>query len=202
MAHGPFEDDADLLRGCIERDEAAWSAFIAKYSALISIAAKKRLRKYGFTLPREDIHDIRQDVLESIWKSDMFKSVRNASSLSYWLAIVSGNAAMLHMRKKRRLEGPLRLSLSDSIGGQELAELLASTCPDPATALENDELSDALDAAIESLPEKERLIIKLNLIHEKKYEEISGMLGLPIGTVCSYVKRAREKLKKYLNKVQ
>jgi RNA polymerase sigma-70 factor (ECF subfamily) len=56
--------------------------------------------------------------------------------------------------------------------------------------------------AIASLPEKYRAALVLWHLEEKSYEEISEVLGLPVGTVKSRINRARnllkEKLRDYL----
>ncbi|MCM8790996.1 MAG: sigma-70 family RNA polymerase sigma factor [Candidatus Omnitrophica bacterium] len=202
MKNNIFEDDLQLLRLCVERKEEGWAALIAKYSGLIEIAIRKRVKKYGFDLAPEDILDIRQNVLESIWKNDMLKTVRNAKSLPYWLAIVSGNAAMQYLRQRRLSHDACPLSISSKADDTALLEFIASNAHGPADTIDNKIISEAIDTAIESLPVKERLIIKLHLIHGKKQEEISGILRLPLGTVCSYTQRAKEKLKKYLKNLQ
>ena len=76
-----------------------------------------------------------------------------------------------------------------------MIQLIPSTQRDPIDELTRNELSRKIDTAIELLPSKERLIIKLHLLHEKKYEEISDILNIPYGTVSSYIKRTKEKLR-------
>jgi RNA polymerase sigma-70 factor (ECF subfamily) len=56
--------------------------------------------------------------------------------------------------------------------------------------------------AVASLPEKYRAALVLCEFEEKSYDEISEVLGLPVGTVKSRINRARnllkEKLRDYL----
>jgi RNA polymerase sigma-70 factor (ECF subfamily) len=170
---------------------------IKRYSKLIYTAIERRLGKYGFSLPQEEIMDIQQEVLISIWEGKKLDNIRNAASIPYWLAIVSGNAAIQYMRRRRRIEPEKRISLSDKMEAEGFAEL-ASSSLSPSEELNRKDLSNKIDASLESLPAKERLIIKLNTLHDKKYEEIAHMLDIPIGTVSASIKRAREKLKAYL----
>ena len=174
------------------------SQFVKKYSKLVYTAIERRLRGYGLTLPREEIFDIRQDLFTSICEGRKLDKIQNPDSIPYWVAIVSGNAAMQYMRNRRRIEPGKPVSLSDKIGETELIELIPSSGLTPSEELGKDELSERIDDAIESLPAKEKLIIKLNLLHDKKYEEIADILSLPKGTVSNYIKRAKEKLKKHL----
>jgi len=192
-----LESDRALVDECIERDLTAWSKFITKYSPLISSAIEIRLRKYGFIVHRQDIEDIRQDTLSSIWKGRKLETVKNRDRISYWLAIVAGNSAIVYMRRKHFQE-PKTVSLFDKIKEKDIADLISSEQMSPKDEVANNELSKSIEDAFESLPAKERLIVKLYLIHDKKYDEIAGILNLPKGTVSSYIKRAKERLREKL----
>ena len=197
-----FDDDAELLKGCIARDEDAWRALVTRYSGLISSAIRRHLKRYNFTLPSQDIDDIRQSVLHALWKNNSLQKVRNAGSLSYWIAISSGNFALQYMRRKKYLDPPGRVSPAPPSDGPDPCSCIPSEAPGPAAGLEKNEASRLVHEAVDRLPVRERLILKLQLIHDKKFEEIAAILGLPLGTVCSDVKRAREQLKKYLKDLQ
>lgn len=193
-----MDDDRTLINGCLIKDHAAWDAFIKKYSSLMYVSALSRLKKYGFTLDGHEIDEIRQNVLASIWRDDKLKLVKNAQSLPYWLAIVSGNAAMSYVKSKKRRERREAASLYDNIDEKELMELVPSAEADPRQAMIRGEMVEGIRKGFDSLPEKERLIVKLHVLHGKKYSEISDMLALPEGTVSSYIRRGKERLKKRL----
>ena len=193
-----FEDDLSLVEACIKRDIGAWSVFVKKYSGLISISIKNRVKRYGIALSGEEIEDIRQDVLGLLWKEKKLEDVRNRANITYWLAVVSGNVAIGYLRKKHT-DCPVRtISIFDKINEKEVAELLPSPGPGAADELSKNELSGRIEETIESLPQKEKLVIKLELFHGKKYHEIADILNLPPGTVSSYIKRAKEKLRQEL----
>jgi RNA polymerase sigma-70 factor, ECF subfamily len=173
--------------------------FVKTYSKLVYTAIYRRLKGYGIILPHEEILEIQQEVLISIWEGKKLDAIRDPESIPYWVAMVSGNAAMQYMRKLRRMEPENPILLSDKIEESGLIDAIPSLGLNPSEELDKYELSARIDDAIESLPVKEKLIIKLNLLHDKKYEEIAEMLNLPIGTVSNCVKRAKEKLKAYLN---
>lgn len=196
------DDDSELVAACLDRDTAAWSDFIKKYSPLIYASIGKRLKIYGIILPCHDIEDIRQNVLTALWRGRKLEGVKNRKNISYWLAIVSGNIAIEYIRRKRRLEPHAGLPISGKIGEMEISDLLPSDSPAPSDAVIGKEISEKVKSAIERLPVKERLVIKLNVLHDKKYCEIADILHLPAGTVSSYVKRAKERLKKYLKDLQ
>ena len=53
--------------------------------------------------------------------------------------------------------------------------------------------------AISELDENSRIVLILYEINDLSYDEISAALNLPLGTVKSRLKRAREKLKNILS---
>lgn len=172
--------------------------FVKKYSNLVYAAIQNRVRKCGMTISHEEALDIRQDVFTSILERGQLDAIESRGSLPYWLAIVSGNAAMQYLRRQHRREPVKPASIFDSIEGSKIIDLIHSSELNPIDSMRKDELSKRMDESIESLPVKEKLIIKLHLLHDKKYDEIASMLNIPKGTVSNYIKRAREKLKKDL----
>ena len=185
----PVEDDMGLVEACINRDATAWAMLVKKYSPVISASIASRLKKYGFDPLCEDTEDIRQNILTSIWTGGKLEQVRNRKSIAYWLSIVSGNAAIEHMRRKMSGEYPKFVPISDTMDAETF---------DIETA-DRRELSEAIERAISSLPSKEQLIAKMNLLHGMGYREIAEMLNMPKGTVSSHIKRAKAKLRKKLN---
>lgn len=191
-------DDSGLIEGCIKLDLAAWSGFVAKYSGLISISIVNRLGKYGFRLPAEDIDDIKQEILASLWEDGKLKEVRNRQNVSYWLSIVAGNKAISYLRKKRGLKELRPVSIFENIEEKNLGDVLESPLPCPLEELAAGEFVMRVESEIEKLPAQEKLIIKLNVLYGKKQDEIARILNMPSGTVSSCVKRAKDKLKKKL----
>lgn len=193
-----FDNDINLVERCIKKDLGAWSAFIKKYSNLIFISIENRLKKCGLEPQYQELEDIRQNLLASIWKDRKLEDIKNRNDISYWLAIVSGNAAIEYLRNRLRREPAKTISLFDRIGQKELSELIPAPGLVPSEELARGEISKRIEEVIGSLPTKEKLIIKLNLLHDKKYYEIAKILNLPKGTVSSYIKRAKEKLRQSL----
>jgi RNA polymerase sigma-70 factor (ECF subfamily) len=187
--------DRLLIRLCIRRNRASWALFVSRYSPLVETSAVNSLKKYGVILSKEDIEDIRQDVFSSIWRLDKLRDVSGRSDISCWLAVVSANAAISHIRKASNRERLRAVSIYEKIEEELIPEILSSGRADPEECAERSELALKINEAISSLPRLERLVIKLHMVHDKKHAEIADMLGLPIGTVCSYVKRSRDRLK-------
>lgn len=193
-----FKTESCLIESCLKRDLAAWAIFTGKYSGLISASIRNRAGKYGFTLSTQDIEDLKQEILVSIWQERKLEGLKNHSSLSYWLSIISGNAAMEYLRSMKREPASKGRSIYDKIENSELHELIPSPVKNTEDIIFQKEFCERFEKAVEDLPVKDRLIIKLHLLHGKIYEDIADMLGLPRGTVSSSVKRTKDKLKEKL----
>ena len=60
--------------------------------------------------------------------------------------------------------------------------------------IENEYLSDELHSAIDRLPDNYKTAIILRDIQGLNYEEISNIVGVPLGTIKSRINRARLQL--------
>jgi RNA polymerase sigma-70 factor (ECF subfamily) len=198
MERSLFEDDSVLIRSCIEQDHSAWDFFVKKYSGHMITSMTFRLRKYGIYLKAEELEEIQQDTLALLWKGGKLAEIRNPASIKYWLAIVSGNAAVQHMRHKKRAKRLIPLSLSEKICDGEITEVMPSRDLSPADELDRAEMSKRIEEAMESLTDRQRLALKLNLIHGKKYAEIAAIMAIPVPTAASHIRRAKERLQKKL----
>jgi len=193
-----FKNDDDLIRACINKQSIAWQLFIKKYTPFIRTSVKNRLYKYGVSLKSEDVNDICQLILSTLWEGNKLSEIKDLRCLTYWLSITSGNIAIEYIRKKRRTEKIKTISIFDKLGETETIDIIPSPGFTPADELSAQETASLIEKAIDSLPTREKLLIKLHIIHEKKYREIADMLGLPAGTVSVCIKRAKEKLREIL----
>ena len=64
--------------------------------------------------------------------------------------------------------------------------------------LESKELGTAIEQAIAALRPEYRACIMLRHVEGRSYEEIAATLDLPLGTVKTYIHRARHELRKAL----
>lgn len=69
---------------------------------------------------------------------------------------------------------------------------------DAALPAMTNELARRIDAALEELPEMQRIVARLSLVEQFDHQEIGAMLGLSDGTVRSHLSHARKKLQEKL----
>lgn len=124
--------------------------------------------------------DAVQDALVCLWRLD-----EPPADLRGWLVRTVVHKS-LHVDRARR-----RRSLHEERAAAERNEL----CPMCAEGVEEDEdWKRALDAALESLSDRLRVVFLLRQRDGLDYEAIARRLALPIGTVRSRLKRARDEL--------
>jgi RNA polymerase sigma-70 factor (ECF subfamily) len=78
---------------------------------------------------------------------------------------------------------------------EQLERVAAPAENTPRAQLEAGERRARVQAAIEALPDKYRLIVTLYYVQDQSYQEIAATLGLPLGTVKTHLYRARGRLK-------
>jgi RNA polymerase sigma-70 factor (ECF subfamily) len=84
--------------------------------------------------------------------------------------------------------------VAPSGGEADPAELVADGADDPEQALARREALERLDQALAALPAVLRECLVLRELEELSYQEISHVVGVPIGTVMSRLWRARRAL--------
>jgi RNA polymerase sigma-70 factor (ECF subfamily) len=140
---------------------------------------------------REDAQDVLQDAfVRGFEKLDQF---HGDSSFYTWIYRIAVNLALNRFRRggmKRVLRpgGP-------GVGRAALDPPDASPDADPSHAMERAEREAAVAAALNELAPDQRAVVILKDFDGRRYEEISEVLNIPIGTVRSRLHRARNQLK-------
>ena len=115
---------------------------------------------------------------------------------SSWLFKISHNLTIDHLRKKRIATVSIDGS-PDAVTPDELARteiVLESTAESPETHVENLELGGQLEDAIGRLRPEYRTVTLLRHVEGYSYNEIADIMDVPLGTVKTYIHRARHEL--------
>jgi RNA polymerase sigma factor (sigma-70 family) len=175
--------DHDLIAGCLEGDQQAWIQLLNRYKRLI----------YGVTvrfgLDAEDRHDVFQAVCLQTLKN--LSSVRNASSLRYWILTITIRQCWSALKRSRQ-EGR-----QESV---EAAIALLDSRPDTMQIYLAAEREKILREAMEELPERCRSLIDFLFFSNERasYAELGGLLGLSKDTIGSIRLRCMQRLRKIL----
>ena len=127
-------------------------------------------------------------------------SYRPEFKFSSWIFKIANNAAIDQLRR-RELD---TLSLDGAPGARTAEEVEATALQavdrteSPLAELESRELGSEIEQAIGKLRPEYRTAILLRHVEGRAYEEIAEVMDLPLGTVKTYIHRARLELRESL----
>lgn len=177
-----------LVQRAQKGDHEAFAALVSEHQRYVYNLALRVLKD------EDEALDLTQETFVRAWTA--LPNFRGQAQFRTWLYRIATNLCY------NRLPG-LRRSLQD-LGDEVVAEL-PETDPafdNPAGGIESRELRAYMHRAIEELDEHYRLLISLRYQNELSYAEIAGMLNLPLGTVKTGLFRAREQLRRALERYQ
>lgn len=178
--------DEELVAAVLTGDRDLFGDLVDRYQG--------RLVNYLFRLLRnvDDAHDLAQEVLVKVYQ--VLDRYDPQYKFSTWLFRVAQNAAIDQIRRRRLKVVSLRQD--DEEGGGEGRDWdLPSPERGPYGEMRNQERSDAIQEAIDSLPWEYRELILLRHFGELPYEEIAQLKQMPLGTVKNKLFRGRQMLK-------
>lgn len=161
-----------------QQDKAAFAALFRHFAPRI----KAFLMKSGASATLAE--ECAQDVMATLWqKSHLFDPSR--ASVATWVFTIARNRRIDALRKSRRPEP------EDLPWGPE-AE------PDQAEAMEMQQETDRLGAALAQLPAKQRSLIERAYYGDLTHSEIAAETGLPLGTIKSRIRLALDRLRHHM----
>ena len=175
-----------LMERVRDGDIAAFEELVSRHQHAVIGTVAKMLGS-----PNE-AEDIGQQVFIRIWKSA--KRYQAKAKFTTWMFTITRNLVFNEMRRRQR---------KPAVSMNEREEEFHIATPDesvvtPAEATLQHELEEAVDAAIQALPEKQRMAVVLRRYEELPYDEIAGILELSLPAVKSLLFRARVQLKQNL----
>jgi RNA polymerase sigma-70 factor (ECF subfamily) len=160
--------DAALLCAISEGSEPAFEELRRRYRRAVERACR--------SIVGRELEDCAQEVFVRIWRKASLYD-RSRGSVPAWLLTLARRTA-LNFRERR----DVRLPLPD-----ELA--------DEATAVDAHDVDRFwVEAALERLPERERLVIELAYFHDLSQSAIAAELCVPLGSVKSWTRRGLHRL--------
>jgi len=179
-------DDQRLVERVQSGDKRAFDVLVLKYQHKIVKLVMRYIRDQAEAL------DVTQEAFIKAYRA--IPKFRGDSAFYTWLYRIAINTAKNHIVAMKRRPMEYDLDLQES-GGYELhAQLYDFDSPDRIA--QREELREALQASIASLPKELRVAIVLREIEGMSYEEIATAMNCPVGTVRSRIFRARDVIDK------
>ena len=170
-------------------------------------AYRELLRRYERPVFSLIFRMVRDRALAEDLSQDTFVKVLNALDsyrpefkFSSWVFKIANNVAIDQLRKREldtlSLDGAPDARTREEV--QSTALQAVDHTESPLSELESRELGGRIESAIAKLRPEYRSCILLRHVEGRSYEEIAETLDLPLGTVKTYIHRARNELRDYL----
>jgi RNA polymerase sigma-70 factor (ECF subfamily) len=144
---------------------------------------------------RLDPEELAHEVFVRVWKSA--HRYEPTARLSTWLFAIARNLVLNEIRYKTRHPAFSRDALLED-GHPEAEGPAANANRQPDAALLEAELHEAIDRALQTLPENQRTAILLRRYENVSYEEIATILEVSVSSVKSLLFRGRTALREAL----
>jgi RNA polymerase sigma-70 factor (ECF subfamily) len=120
--------------------------------------------------------------------------LREGEPIKPWVGGIARHVALdaLRARKKQRQRAAYEVVGDDDSDHESAVDRVADTAPSPLENVEHAERQSALRRALETLPDGQRRALQMFHIEGLAYQEISSKLDVPLGTVATWVTRARK----------
>lgn len=169
------ESDAELLALAAAGGEAAFAELVRRHQDKVFGLA------YRYSRDRQDAEDLAQEVFLKVWRHA--RSFRGDSLFSTWLYRLAVNTCLNF--KQRQRSRPASLPLQGDF---------ASACPPAGDELVAADRDARLQAAMASLPPRQKMALALASVADRSYEEIAAVMNVSVPAVESLLFRARKKL--------
>jgi RNA polymerase sigma-70 factor (ECF subfamily) len=179
--------DRDIDQAIVERvqrgDKRAFDLLVTKYQRKIFRLLSRLIRDPG------EIEDVAQEAFIKAYRA--LPNFRGESAFYTWLYRIAINTAKNHLvAQGRRAPTSTETEVEDAENFDDADGLRDVNTPD--AVMMSRQVGDAVNRAIDRLPEDLRTAIVLRELEGLSYEEIAESMNCPIGTVRSRIFRARE----------
>jgi RNA polymerase sigma-70 factor, ECF subfamily len=185
-------EDRDVVLRARGGSEAAYRELLRRYERPVFSLVYRMVRD------RELSEDLAQECFIKVFNHiDRYDPKYKFSS---WLFKIASNLAIDTMRRKElktvSIEGSRHATSSEEEEASRIT--IVSRDPNPEQDLEARQLGGRIEEAIAGLRPEYRTAILLRHVEGRAYEEIAEIMEVPLGTVKTYIHRARGELKELL----
>lgn len=180
------DSDAALVARANAGDARAFELLVIKYQRRIERLIGRMVRD------AELVEDIAQETFIRAYRAlHQFRGDAQFYTWLYRIAVNTAKKALVDLRRDPLVfESAVKSATDDDETYRPEREL--TTTETPEALLASREIAQAVNAAMEALPDDLRQAVTLREIEGLSYDEISEVMGCPIGTVRSRIFRARE----------
>ena len=183
------DSDAMLVQRTLAGEQRAFDLLVIRYQRRVERLIGRMVRDVDL------VQDIAQETFVRAYRA--LAQFRGDAQFYTWLYRIAVNTAkkqLLELKRDPLVFQSQLSSVEDDETSSPERELNAQVADaeTPDAVLASKEIAEAVNAALEALPEELRMAITLREMEGMSYEEIAQALECPIGTVRSRIFRARE----------
>lgn len=188
----PNLPDADVVSLAQRGNEGAFRELIRRYERPVFSLIYRMVRDSAAA------EDLAQDSFIKVLNH--LDKYRPEFKFSSWLFKIANNVAIDFLRKRQldtiSIDGSPHASTAAEVEATSIE--LSDSAESPLDELASRELGAIIEQAIAQLRPEYRNCIMLRHVEGRSYEEIAATLDLPLGTVKTYIHRARHQLREAL----
>ena len=184
--------DEELMRKVKEGDMSAFDVLVRRWEHRLFNLIYKIIGDF------EAAEDIRQEVLLRVYQSA--RRYRPQNQFKTWVYRIAINCSISELRRRERHRMfPLTMSYQHKDGEQQpLENILPDPNPQPDEIIQRSEIAKHIQDALRRLPDDQRIVIVLRHYEGLKFQQIASVLGCPLGTVKSRMRRGLDQLRVFL----
>jgi RNA polymerase sigma-70 factor (ECF subfamily) len=162
--------------------DVAYTTLVKKYQERLYWHIRRMVVEH------EDANDILQNVFIKVWKN--LEGFRQDSNLYTWLYRIATNETLTWINRQKRYNA-ISLSEHESVFANKLKA---------QQDFDANKAEWKLQQALQSLPEKQRIVFSLRYYDEMPYEEMAAVLDTSAGALKASYHHAVKKVETYLLK--
>ncbi len=181
--------DQEIVARARKGQETAYRELVRRYERPVFSLIYRMVRN------RELAEDLTQDTFVKVLNA--LGTYRPEFKFSSWVFKIANNVAIDQLRRREletlSLEGSPHATTPDAVEATTLE--LGTGGESALDEVANRELGGEIERAIATLRPEYRSCILLRHVEDRSYEEIAEIMDLPLGTVKTYIHRARHELR-------
>ncbi|MCX7774464.1 MAG: RNA polymerase sigma factor [Clostridia bacterium] len=177
--------DDKIVRQCQKNSRDGYRLLFEKYRKYVYTLC------YRSTFNQEDAMDLVQEVFIKVFRG--MARFEAGKPILPWIKRITINVCINHSQRSPKNETAMDFQEEASV-----ALLGQSHQAGPDERLQTNETRSAIEASIAELPGNERTAVILRHFEGRSYDEIAKVMAVPLGSVKTYLYRARRLLKESL----
>jgi RNA polymerase sigma-70 factor (ECF subfamily) len=180
------DTDQRLVDRVLAGDKNAFNMLVLRYQHRVAALVGR------FVNDAQEAEDVCQEAFIKAYRA--LPLFRGDSAFYTWLYRIAVNTAKNHLVSRNRRPPASDLDVDEA----EVSEIgtVLREIENPEGSLATEKLKQAINAAVEDLPEDLRTAFTLREFSGLSYEDITAVMDCPVGTVRSRIFRAREAIDK------